>query len=154
MLSELTLSNWEDRQENLDQAEIERRLAEAQASEAEAEKNRAEEERAKAEAEKLKAETERVKSDPPSSTASESGDNWKEVAELQAKRIDALAKLMSAESESRKAEWQEAQTVISDMKEALELNSDLISKLDQSTEDLMQATAALVKMAQEAKAKK
>ena len=133
------ISEWEKTQAELDQAELDKR--------------KAEEERAKAEAEKLKAETERVKSDPPSSTASESGDNWKEVAELQAKRIDALAKLMSAESESRKAEWQEAQTVISDMKEALELNSDLISKLDQSTEDLMQATAALVKLNQDLKAK-
>ena len=133
------ISEWEKTQAELDQAELDKR--------------KAEEEAAKAEAEKLKAETERVKSDPPSSTASESGDNWKEVAELQAKRIDALAKLMSAESESRKAEWQEAQTVISDMKEALELNSDLISKLDQSTEDLMQATAALVKLNQDLKAK-
>lgn len=135
-----TVTEWEKTQAELDQAELDKR--------------KAEEEAAKAEAEKLKAETEKLKSDPLSSSASENADNWKEVAEIQAKRIDALAKLMTSESESRKAEWEEAQTVIADMREALELNSELISKLDQATGDLMLATSALVKMAQEAKAKK
>ena len=135
------ISEWEKTQAELDQAELEKR--------------KAEEEAAKAETEKLKAETEKIREgESPSSSASENADNWKEVAELQAKRIDALAKLMSAESESRKAEWQEAQTVISDMKEALELNSELIAKQDQSTQDLMLATSALVKLAQDLKTKK
>lgn len=135
------ISEWEKTQAELDQAELEKR--------------KAEEEAAKAETEKLKAETEKIREgESPSSTASEKSESWKEVAELQAKRIDALAKLMTAESESRKAEWLEAQAVIADMREALELNSELISKLDQSTEDLMLATSALVKLNQEAKAKK
>ena len=137
------ISEWEKTQAELDQAELDKR--------------KAEEEAAKAEAEKLKAETEKIREgESPSSTASETekSESWKEVAEIQAKRIDALAKLMTAESESRKAEWQEAQAVIADMKEALELNSELIAKQDQSTQDLMLATSALVKLAQDLKTKK
>ena len=79
------ISEWEKTQAELDQAELEKR--------------KAEEEAAKAETEKLKAETEKIREgESPSSTASETekSESWKEVAELQAKRIDALAPALSA----------------------------------------------------------
>jgi colicin import membrane protein len=143
MLSELTLSNWEDRQENLDQAEIERRLAEAQASEAEAEKNRAEEERAKAQAEEAKARARE--------SASSRESAYKEVLEIQGKRLEELARLLKAESESRAKEWETAEETLKDMSEALATQSKLIDDLDQQVEKLQIAEAALLKALQNLK---
>lgn len=143
MLSELTLSNWEDRQENLDQAEIERRLAEAQASEAEAEKNRSEEERAKAQAEEAKARARE--------SASSRESAYKEVLEIQGKRLEELARLLKAESESRAKEWETAEETLKDMSEALATQSKLIDDLDQQVEKLQIAEAALLKALQNLK---
>ena len=143
MLSELTLSNWEDRQENLDQAEIERRLAEAQASEAEAEKNRAEEERAKAQAEEAKVRARE--------SASSIESAYKEVLEIQGKRLEELARLLKAESESRAKEWETAEETLKDMSEALATQSKLIDDLDQQVEKLQIAEAALLKALQNLK---
>ncbi len=143
MLEEMTLSNWEDRQENLDQAEIERRLAEAQASEAEAEKNRAEEEKARAQTEESKARSK----DQAFSTESA----YKEVLEIQGKRMEELAKLLKAESESRAKEWESAEETLKDMSEALATQSKLIDDLDQAVERLQVAEAALLRALQNLK---
>lgn len=149
-MEELTLSNWEDRQENLDQAEIERRLAEAQASEAEAEKNRAEEERAKAQAEEAKAQAEEAKARARESASSRES-AYKEVLEIQGKRLEELARLLKAESESRAREWETAEETLKDMSEALATQSKLIDDLDQQVEKLQIAEAALLKALQNLK---
>ena len=139
-LGEITLSDWEQRQSELDQAEIQKRLSEAEAAEAEAEKNRAEEERARAEAARAKAQEERKES-PPSSNESA----YKEALEIQGKRLEELTKLLKAESETRAKEWETAQATLSDMSEALATQSKLIDDLDQAVEKLQVAEAALLR---------
>lgn len=142
-MAELTLSNWEERQEDLDQAEIEKRLAEAAAAEAEAEKNRAEEEKARAQTEEAKARSR----DQAFSTESA----YKEVLEIQGKRMEELAKLLKAESESRAKEWESAEETLKDMSEALATQSKLIDDLDQAVERLQVAEAALLRALQNLK---
>lgn len=142
-MAELTLSNWEERQEDLDQAEIEKRLAEAAAAEAEAEKNRAEEEKARAQTEETKARSK----DQAFSTESA----YKEVLEIQGKRMEELAKLLKAESESRAKEWESAEETLKDMSEALATQSKLIDDLDQAVERLQVAEAALLRALQNLK---
>ena len=137
---EITLQDWEKRQNELDQAEIQKRLSEAEAAEAEAEKNRAEEEKAKAEAQA-------AKQSPPSSNESA----YKEVLEIQGKRLEELARLLKAESESRAREWETAEETLKDMSEALATQSKLIDDLDQQVEKLQIAEAALLKALQNLK---
>lgn len=100
----------------------------------------------------LKAIMEVEKNEPPSSSESEHVEpNEKQREEvlailaLQSQRLDQIAKLNEEEAQARRQEWEAARLVIADMKEAMELQSEYIEKLDSAVSDLGLATQALVK---------